>query len=281
MALLLALLLVTGLFDLRSASAAGISIDAGLTPAENRWMFRSQVRYMQRDNDESEAKRKMEAYIFPVVVAYGLRSDLTVMARQAFVRREMTMMGNQSSSSGLGDLLLLAKYKLLRINSPKYTIGIAPTLGLEFPTGKDEFSSNTYDIRMGGFFSGRMVPLGVDLNITYIWNGMAETGGVETDPGDEFMVQTALAYQMGVGSSSNMAIAPVIESSYLNVSSNSKDGEAIANTGESVLWLSPGFKFTWSSFILESLIQIPVWQNQEGMQTERAPTFLFGIRVMN
>lgn len=279
--LITSFLLSIELFSFQSASAAGISIDAGLTPAENRWIFRSQVRYMQRDNEQSDSPGSMKAYMFPVVVAYGLRSDLAIMVRQAFIRREMTMMGQSSINSGLGDLLLLSKYRLIRINTPSYTLGIAPTLALEFPTGKDELSSNSYDLQFGSFFSGRMRSLGMDLNVTYIWNGMAETGDAVVDPGDEFSVQAALAYQISLGDQANMALAPVLEASYLNISSDSENEAEVANTGESILWLSPGFKFTWSSFIFESLIQIPVWQDQEGLLIEREPTFLLGIRLMN
>jgi hypothetical protein len=42
-----------------SASAAGISVDAGLTPAEDRWIFRTQVRYMRRTDDPTGMDRKI------------------------------------------------------------------------------------------------------------------------------------------------------------------------------------------------------------------------------
>ena len=157
-------------------SATGISIDAGLTPAENRWMLRSQVRYMHRDNDPSPMMREMKMHMFPVVVAYGLRPDLTVMVRQAIMRSEMAMMSQSSPVVGFADLLVLAKYRLARVNTSTYTLGVAPTLGLEIPSGKENFSSNSYDLRMGCFVSGRLRSLGIDLNATYIWNGMVLTG---------------------------------------------------------------------------------------------------------
>ncbi len=65
-----------------SANAAGISVDAGLTPAEDRWIFRTQVRYMRRKDDPTHMGRKMSTYAFPVVLAYGVRPDLTLMIRQ-------------------------------------------------------------------------------------------------------------------------------------------------------------------------------------------------------
>jgi hypothetical protein len=274
-------LITATLFCAKSASAVGISIDAGLTPAENRWMLRSQLRYSNRNNDPPAAQREMNMYMFPAVVAYGFRPDWTVMIRQALVRREMSMMGQTSSNSGFADLLVMSKFRLTRINTPNYTLGIAPTLGLEIPTGKADFTSNSYDLRFGSLFSGRMRSLGMDLNITYVWNGLTKTSDSESDPGDEFFVEAAVAYQISVGADANFAIAPVMESSYQKISSNSKDGNIIANTGESAFLLSPGIKVTLSSFILESLIQFPLWQEQNGLQTERATSFLIGFRIMN
>ena len=262
-------------------SAAGISIDAGLTPAENRWIFRSQMRFMQRNNDPTPALREMKSYMLPVVVAYGIRSDLAIMIRQALRRNEIKMQGQSSSSTGLIDILVLAKYRLVRLNTPGYTLGISPTLGLEIPSGADNFSSNSWDLHLGTFVSGRSRSWGIDLNATYVWNGMAKTGSADRNPGDEFSIESALAYQFGLGQNANFALAPVIEFSYLRISSDSKDGNTIANTGESILLLSPGIKVTLSSIILESLLQFPLWQNQLGQQTERAPSFLVGIRIMN
>ncbi|MHC4362719.1 MAG: hypothetical protein ACYSTZ_07820, partial [Planctomycetota bacterium] len=58
---------------LTNAGAAGISVDAGLTPPEDRWIIRNQVRYMTREDDPTGMNREMSMYAFPIVVAYGLR----------------------------------------------------------------------------------------------------------------------------------------------------------------------------------------------------------------
>ncbi len=70
------------------ATAAGISVDAGLTPPEDRWIIRSQFRYMHRKNDPTPMNQKMDTYTFPLVVAYGFRPDLTLMIRQPVKHRK-------------------------------------------------------------------------------------------------------------------------------------------------------------------------------------------------
>lgn len=277
----LAILIVTIICLTDLASATGISVDAGLTPAQNRWLIRSQLRYTHRDNHPVMSKNEMEMYMAPVVIAYGVRSDFAVMVRQVIKRSEMTMGMNQTTNSGLTDLFVLGKYRLARINTPKYTFGIAPTLGLEIPSGDKDFSSNSWDLLMGCYLSGRMRSLGVDLNVSYNWVGMATTNRSDGDGGDEFSVEGALAYQFALGSSGEFSMAPVIELTYQNMSSDVKNGTVVANSGESVVMLSPGLKVTRSSLILEGLLQIPIWQDQNGLQTERAPGFIIGFRLMN
>ncbi|MHC4690881.1 MAG: hypothetical protein ACYS5F_14820, partial [Planctomycetota bacterium] len=76
------------------------------------------------------------------------------------------------------------------------------------------------------------------------------------------------------------SIAPVLEVSYKNISPDERYGHNVSNTGESVLYISPGIKFTKSSFILEGLLQIPVWQDQKGMLLERGAGAIVGVRFM-
>ncbi len=268
---------VLNLFWVDTVSSTGISADAGLTPAANRWIFKSQFRFMKRDNHPT-MQQEMKMQMYPIVVAYGLKSNLALMVRQAVMKREMTMMG---SNTGFGDLLIMAKYRLARINKPNYTIGIAPTLGMEFPTGADEFTSNSYDLRFGTYFSARARRLGLDLNISYILNNVATTSDNSIEVGNEFSIVGALGYQLSIGSDATFSITPVVESAYIKILAENENGTDISDTGESLFLLAPGFKITWSSYIFESLLQIPVWQDQNGMQTERTTSILVGIRIMN
>ena len=48
----------------------------------------------------------------------------------------------------------------------------------------------------------------------------------------------------------------------------------------SLFFISPGLKFTKSSFILEVLLQFPVWQDQEGSQLEQGTRLIVGTRFM-
>lgn len=263
-----------------NASAAGISVDAALTPAEDRWIFRTQVRYMRRTDDPTRMDRKMSTYAFPTILAYGVRPDLTLMVRQTIKNQKMSMTGSSSRNNDFDDLFVLGKYKLYRRNTPDYTFGIASTLGLEFPTGADPFTSETWDLQPGLYTSWRSGPWATDFNIAYKWNGFADRGEGGLNPGDELSLDWALAYQFSIGEKAHASLAPVLELSYKNIGSDRLHSEDVANTGESVFYLSPGIKYTTSSFILEALLQVPVWQDQKGSQLERGMSVICGVRYM-
>jgi predicted nicotinamide N-methyase len=82
----------------------------------------------------------------------------------------------------------------------------------------------------------------------------------------------ALAHQFSIGREADITLAPVLEISYKNITRDRLDNRTVKNTGETILYFSPGLKFTKSSLILEALAQIPVWQDQEGSaQANRSP----------
>jgi hypothetical protein len=262
------------------AVAAGISVDAGLTPPEDRWIIRTQFRYMERKDDPTPKNRKVEMFAFPVVVAYGFRPELTLLVRQPVKHRNLYMAGSVSRDTGFDDLYVLAKYKLFRQNTRDYTLGIASTLGLELPTGDDDFGSETWDLEPGLFTSWRSGPWQSDFSVAYKWNGFVDDGKNGLEPGDELSVDLAFAHQFNLTEKADMSLTPVLELNYKHLSNDDLSGRSVSNTGESLFFVSPGLKFTKSSIILEALIQFPVWQDQESSQLEQGIRYIVGARFL-
>jgi len=259
--------------------SSGISVDAGLTPAQYRWIFRTQLRHMNFGS--MSINQKMEMYMVPVILAYGLKSNLTILCRQPIMRRDMSMMGASHAENGFGDLFVMGKFKIYRQNTLNYTLGMAATIGIEAPTGSEAFSSKTWDLQPGLYFSWRRGSLGTDVSISYTWNGFANKGqNGAVNPGNELSFDWAVSYQFGLGTNSRISMAPVLEVSYKDNSSDRLNSRDIENTGESILYISPGFKFTMSSLILEALLQLPVAQNRNGIQIDRNASWILGLRYM-
>jgi hypothetical protein len=260
-----------------NAHATGITADVGLTPPIDRWIFRSQLRYMERD-DPTAMGRNMEMYMVPVVLAYGVRPEMTVIVRQPFIRRTMEMPTGDVQDTGRGDLAVIGKYRLLRINHPNYIVGVAPTLGIELPTGDDDIAADTWDILAGIYISGRRGPLGADLNLEYKTTGIEDRDA--NRPGDEFTATLSLAHQLTLNRQATMSLWPLVELAYTHESNTRANSQKDDNSGEDALLVSPGLKFARQSFMLELLLQLPLEQEQNGNQLERAPGGLFGIRLL-
>jgi hypothetical protein len=262
------------------AFANGISVDSGLTPARDRWIFRTQLRLMGRGEDPTGMDRKMDMLVWNNVLAYGLLRNVTVMIRQPVIRRTMTIPAAKMKSSGTGDLGVNVKYGIYRHNTRNSTFGAAVLLGFGIPTGAQEISQDTWNMRPGIYFSWRGRPWAADLSVVYNWNSFTGEHSSGFDPGDELNLDIAASYQFSFGEKAAVALAPVLELSYAKVTRDQMDGLNMSDTGESVLFLSPGIKLVVSSYILEALLQIPVWQKQEGLQMKRNAGLLFGIRWM-
>ncbi len=274
------LLFVLVLGPAAESLAVGISIDAGLTPPQGRWILRTQVRSMSRTAPEGTADAGMDRLMVPLVVVYGLRPQLTLGVRQIIDWRTMTMMGNENKQSGFSDIYVFAKYKILRINTRSYTLGIAPLLGVEAPTGSSGISNEFWSINTGLYFSGRSGGWGADLTLGYRFSGVADVPADDPDPGNELGLNLALAKQIPVGKSGRSALAPVLEISWKNTASDKAAGIETPNSGESVFTLAPGVKYTRGDLIIEGLVRFPVSQDQKGMQMEIGNMYLLGVRHM-
>lgn len=156
-------------------------------------------------------------------------------------------------------------------------LALAATLALKMPTGAEDISTNTWDWQAGIYGSWRSGRWGNDLNLTYNWNDFTGRAPSGITPSDVIGLDAVFSYQFSLGSSGNTSFAPVFELNYRYSMANQSDGQEVGGKG-SILFISPGLKFTYDSFILETLIQNPV--NQTYQNSEQNRRGLIGFRYM-
>lgn len=246
--------------------AGGISVDSGLTPPQNRVIFRTQARFMNQTITNSGIEMQMRGN--PLVLAYGLSPKLALIGRII----HMTQLANSMTpaQSGWSDVLLLGKFKLWRKNTAAQTIGLAGVIGGEIPTGSNGFSSNTYTVIAGLQGSLRRGSLALELNLETKLAGLF-TEQTEKE-GGEWSLNSAIAWIVPVGSSGSIAVTPVIEFTRVVNWKTEVTGRHF--------WVSPGMKLTISSLIIEGLFQYPVSQSSTGQSFKSKPGGLIGIRLM-
>ncbi|MCF8218358.1 MAG: hypothetical protein K9I29_02610 [Bacteroidales bacterium] len=258
--------LISSLLLIQSALLAqGISTDAGLTPAQDRWIVRSQYRIMGMENSSMEMSTRM----IPVVLGYGITPAFSIMARGMYMRKSIT--NNNKSQSGINDPFLLSKFRLYRKNTAKYTLGIAPYIASNVPVGDIEISSRTWNPEVGLNISFRPRFLAVDISSSYVFY----------DAGSKLTTENSNKYNLNMAFSGKIPLitkqilSPVLEFNYFDKGKNNNSAGAVKS-----LFISPGLIFMHSSLSLEALYQIPVYESDETHLMDQKSRIILGIKYM-
>jgi len=248
--------------------AGGISVDAGLTPAQNRWIMRMQYRYMEMHNSSMTTT----SHMVPFVVAYGVTPKFTLMTRGMYVNKTNSM--DHTHKGGIGDVYLLSKFKLYRINTPSYVFGIAPHIASNIPVGTVGISSRTWNPEVGINISYRPRFWAIDLSSSYTFSDL--TGRSETNDNDIFELNTAISVFFPFKNNTSSVLSPVLEFNFTHEVNYSDR----VTTGPEILFISPGMSFIHSSLVLEGLIQFPVYQKTDNHLMNQKAKLILGIRYM-
>lgn len=251
-----------------SSYAGGISVDAGLTPGQDRWMLRTQYRYMNMEN----TMMRVDNHVIPLIVAYGLTPDITLMTRLMYVNRIIDQ-NTRLDMDGWNDPFFLVKYKVYRKNTSAWVLGVAPYAATNIPVGDKSISQHTWKPELGVNASFRPRFWSIDLNAAWLFNDLTEK--LQENTNDQLSLNMAVSSTIPLGSSL-MAVSPVIEMTYLTDIQNREQ----TSSGQQVLFLSPGVVYIYNSFMMEVLYQYPVYQQAPNTGMESGPRLISGLRYM-
>lgn len=258
---LLAALLFSAAFN---SQAEGISVDAGLTPAQDRIIVRLQYRNVLNQMGGND----MVMHMMPVVVAYGLTPDITVMLRNAYraLGKNETMM---EMDNRWMDPFLMGKLKLYRRNTRVYSLGVAGFAGTTFPLWNNS-SAKTYSPVLGLNASFRPGLWSFDLNNAYEWVNYST--GENQSAARQLQVNLAVSRNIFLPGIENWILAPVQEFSFAR--NNPASGES-----NSYGFISPGFQLVSPHVKFEGLYQIAVNSSQTG-GVKNGNRLILGLRFM-
>lgn len=245
--------------------AEGISVDAGLTPAQDRIIVRLQYRTVFNQMGSND----IVMHMLPIVVAYGLTPDITLMMRNAYrtVGTNETMM--EMDNQWL-DPFLMGKVKLYRYNAPTYTIGVAGFAGTTFPILGSSVSK-TYSPVVGLNASYRPGLWSFDLNNSFEWVSYNTRENHST--AKQIQVNIAISRNILLPGIDNWIFAPVQEFSYLNYNPTSADDSNAYG------FISPGFQIVSPNVKIEGLYQIAV-NSSKNIGITNGNRIIAGIRFM-
>ena len=266
-----------------AVQAAGINTNVALPVREGGYVYRTQLRFLSASDDPTFLDRDVDTYAVPNVLVYGVTARTTLFGVLPYFSRsvDFTDAGLRQSdhTDGFGDLRFLVRQTVYARDAVQRTSRFGLLGGLEIPSGKEDFSSHSTDYLLGGVYTLQDGRHELDADLVYKIN----TEGRDLELGDE--LQYDLAYEVRVspwewperGTPSQIYL--VLEVNGKTSQRARDDGVQLADTGGTLVFLSPGIQFVTRRVIYEGSIQIPVVQNLNGGQVETDFVAAAGVRV--
>lgn len=261
--------------------AAPITFNTALPITQGEGIFRIQVKHLAF---QKVAGSDLEVDVVPLVVVWGATPKLTLFGITPLLDKELTIdtaAGRMSrGDSGLGDLTLLARYTLWQRDSRGATFRVAPFLGVEVPTGRDDaedslgrlppplqLGSGSWDPVLGIVVTRQTLGWQVDSSLSYQDNTEAN----DFEIGD--VARFDLSYQHRVrprelGAGLPSFVYAVLESNVVWQDRHRAAGQDVADSGGTSWHLAPGIQCVRKRLILEAAVQLPVIQNLHGNARE-------------
>lgn len=217
---------------------------------------------------------------------YGLFNDFHVVVTIPYLskKQETEMSGKKvkKDTSGLGDIKLIGKIRILRQSPEGHGLSMALAGGMKLPTGKDDAKregvlippplqpgSGSTDYILGIFGTKKFSRFFLHSNIMY---QICTEGSQEYKFGNILTYNLALVYPVA----SYIDIVGELNGSYKG--KDKQVGSKLVNTGGYELYFSPGIKFNLSSSVIFELsIPLCIWKDLNGTQNASDWKIVAGI----
>ena len=273
---------------------------SGVTLFYEGSLLRSRVTYtiksqLLRDGTEvpDPLNRRLSAIVVPNNIGYGITSNLSVVANIPFVskRLQKTDAGQQTtlSTSGMGDILLSAKWRFLKIDGYRRTTQLALIGALELPTGSDDARDASGNLLAPGIQMGSgSYDYLAAFSVTQVLGRSSINGSlgyrVNTQGGQDFRAGNVFIYTFVVNHRIWHKKFPgpefglAIELNGEVVARAESNGTSVDNSGGHSLFLAPATFLNVRPYLtLEFAVQFPVLQNLNGEQLGVDRKFVGGI----
>ncbi len=251
------------------AIAGPINTNAALTPRKGGAIFRLQYRY----SEASEAGNIMHVNSSSVIgtFVYGITEDLAAIFSAPYVNRQVDRVvprfgRSEDAHDGVGDMTFMLKYRFWqRDDGPGRTMRWAALGGMNFRSGDSDFSSDSYDPIVGVVFTVRRDEVFFDVDLIYQLN----TGRGRFSH-DALRYDASLALRLFSGTTQRDIAWEFNAVAELN-------GRYVVD-GSHEVFLSPGVQFVTEQWVLETSIQLPVFQDLPAGRPETDYRIITGLR---
>ncbi len=243
-------------------------------------------------------------YLYTVTagISYGITDNLTMSLKIPYISfnnikeahaeehgeeggEEHAEVQSRGDSSGIGDITVLGQYRFLKQDSRQLESSVI--FGLKVPTGitdeeddnREKFDtefqpgSGSWDPILGLAVTKRFGRFSLDADARYT---LVTEGSQDTDLGDLFNYDLAVSYHIP----GRMPADLVLELNGEWKQKQEVDGDEDKNSGEHILYLSPGVRIGLNKMATAFLSAgFPIFQDMNGKQSETDFRMFFGVGI--
>lgn len=278
-----------------TARAGPITFLTALPVPKSQAVVRGQYLFVSADDGGTPANQQLTVNAFPFAVAVGVTSKLALFGVVPVVDKSLDVTrpgGRQTlSATGLGDVVVFARYTVKAVDLTTSTFRVAPFGGVKLPTGSDIKSGPLgvlpRPLQPG---SGSWDGLG-GLALTWQtkqWEFDADGSYTKTSEADGFRFgDTAAAdasFQYRVwpprlGTGVPNFIYAVVETNFASQRRNTIAGISDPNSGGTTWDIDVGLQFVRESYTLEGIVQIPAVDRPNGAGLRDGVRVIAGARL--
>jgi len=276
--------------------AAPITFNTALPVARGEFIFRTQFIVIGKGDDVGPGQRDVSVTGAATVLGYGLSPDLALFGVLPFLNKEIdlnTAAGARIGrhSTGIADARLFGRYTVFKYNRRGRNFRVAPFFGVEIPTGDDndgdklgrlpatlQLGSGSWDPFGGLVATYQTLDFQLDGEVSYKRNTRAN----DFEFGDEVRLDGSLQYRLWprqLGGGVPAFVYGVLEANLAHRNRNRTGAVKDDNSGGTSLMIAPGIQYVSRRWILEAIVQIPVFQDLNGMALKDDATLRAGFRV--
>lgn len=231
----------------------------------------------ERSSGNQETERDL---LIVTEIIYGITSDLaaTLVIPGILEKVEKTETEDRSSS-GFGDLSFRLKYRFWRRDTPGTQDSAAIILGGKFPTGNEDknpkLGSGSTDFLIGlaaARESRRWYYFG---DLRYRLN----TKDDQFKADDKIFADAAIGIRPWPTEYLEPDWVFLVESNWETQQRSEQFGQDVSDSGGDLLFISPGFFWTYRNWAVKGGVQVPVYQHLFGNQPEVDYRFALGVET--
>mgnify|MGYP000432222542 CR=1 FL=1 len=225
------------------------------------------------DQSSASGLSDKNQYFLITGLFYGITTDLTLRANIPVVLERRV---GSKSSTGVGDVVLLSKYRFWRHDAIGAQDALTALVGVKLPTGKTSVTpslgSGAFDFIMGLVIGrdSRRWTLSADIQSV-----LKTEGSNNIRVGHQFLANTAFGIRPWLGEYTDPDFIIMTELNWRGQLRSTQSGASLANSGGHRLFVAPGFTLIYRNWGLRGGVQIPIYQELNGNQ--RSDDYRFSL----